>query len=139
MSSFSSGHGDKAVQPGRFKYAANREERRAPGFAELDWSATALRTMAGMQTNLETESLVFERTVASSLIKCGLFPVFSSCSITPTTISSLIPSVSYLLRLDGSGDGGGVSSYAFLPPLFGLKAKETFLVEDEVEDRGRDV
>ena len=88
---------------------------------------------------LATASLMVDKTVANSLIKCGLFPVFSSCWMTPTTISSLIPFVSYLLRLLGSGDGGGVCSYAFLPLLFGLSAKETFLVVDEVvDDRDRD-
>lgn len=59
---------------------------------------------------LDTASLILERTVESSLIKCGLLPVFSSCSITPTTISSLMPSVSTLLSVDARGEGGGVCS-----------------------------
>jgi len=80
-----------------------------------------------------------DRTVASSLIRCGLLPVFSSCSITPVTISSLIPSVSILLWFWAPGEGGGVCSYAFLPLLLGRSAKETALVaEDAVDDRGRD-
>ena len=58
----------------------------------------------------ETASLIFDRTIASSLIKCGLFPVFSNCSITPTTISSLIPSVSTLRSVYAPGEGGGVFS-----------------------------
>lgn len=44
---------------------------------------------------------------ASSLSKCGLLPVFSSCSMTPTTISSLMPSVSIL---KAPPSGGGVAS-----------------------------
>lgn len=59
---------------------------------------------------LDTASLILERTVESSLIKCGLLPVFSSCSITPITISSLMPSVSTLLSVDARGEGGGVCS-----------------------------
>ena len=51
------------------------------------------------------------RTDASSLTSCGLFPVFSNCSITPVTTSSLIPCVSIRTSHDGTGDGGGVSSY----------------------------
>ena len=89
---------------------------------------------------VETASLTVDSTMASSLIKCGRFPVFSSCSITPTTISSLIPSVSTLLRVDGPpGDGGGVCSYAARPLLFGRSAKETFLVMDVVRDRDGEV
>ena len=70
----------------------------------------------------------------SSLIKCGLFPVFSSCSITPTTISSLIPSVSTLLSVDARGEGGGVFSYVTRPLLFGRSAKDTTLAECEVAE-----
>lgn len=82
---------------------------------------------------------MFERTAANSLIRCGLLPVLSSCSMTPTTISSLIPCVSTLLLLECDGEGGGVSSYAALPLLFGLSAKETtFVVDEAVDDRGRD-
>lgn len=83
---------------------------------------------------LDTASLILDRTVASSLIKCGLFPVFSSCSITPTTISSLMPSVSTLLSVDARGDGGGVCSYATRPLLLGRSANDTTLVECEVAD-----
>lgn len=54
---------------------------------------------------------------ASSFTKCGLFSVFCNCTITASTISSLIPSKS-ISRLgaassstSASGDGGGVCSY----------------------------
>lgn len=90
-------------------------------------------------TYLETESLIFDRTAASSLIKCGRFPVFSSCSMTPTTMSSLIPSVSTLLTEVAPGEGGGVFSYAALPLLFGRSAKETtFACDEPIEDRDFD-
>jgi len=87
-------------------------------------------------THLETASLIFDRTVASSFIKCGLFPVFSNCSITPTTISSLIPSVSIFLSVNDRGEGGGVFSYAGLPLLLGRSAKETTFADEF--DRGLD-
>ena len=89
-------------------------------------------------TYLETASLVVERTAASSLIRCGRFPVFFSCSITPITISSLMPSVSILDSFSAPGDGGGVCSYVARPLLLGRSAKETDLFEDEVADLGRD-
>lgn len=55
-------------------------------------------------------------------------------------MSSWMPSVSILLRVDGPpGDGGGVCSYAALPLLFGRSAKETFLVTDVVRDRAGNV
>lgn len=74
----------------------------------------------------------------SSFIRCGRLPVFSSCSITPVTISSLIPSVSILILSVAPGEGGGVCSYAVLPLLLGLStAKETDLVEEDVDNRGR--
>ena len=83
---------------------------------------------------LDTASLVVERTVESSLIKCGLFPVFSSCSITPTTMSSLIPSVLTFLSVEARGDGGGVCSYTARPLLRGRSAKDTALTGFEVAD-----
>ena len=83
---------------------------------------------------LDTASLILDRTVESSLIKCGLFPVFSSCSITPTTISSFMPSVSTLLSGEARGEGGGVCSYATRPLLLGRSAKDTALAELEVAD-----
>lgn len=61
-------------------------------------------------THLRTESLVVDRTVESSLIRCGRLPVFSSCSMTPVTISSLIPLVSIFLQFVAPGEGGGVCS-----------------------------
>lgn len=49
--------------------------------------------------------------MAISLIKCGLLPVFSSCSMTEITTSSLIPSKSiFLCWMTWPGDGGGVCS-----------------------------
>lgn len=58
------------------------------------------------------------RTAESSLTRCGLFPVLSSCCIAPTTMSSLMPSVSILLSSSLAGDGGGDSSIA----LFGFSS-----------------
>ena len=87
-------------------------------------------------TDFNTASFVVDNIAASSFIKCGLLPVFSSCSMTPTTMSSLTLSVSMRLSSAAPGDGGGVCSYAALPLPFGRSAKETVLVEDEaVEDR----
>ena len=121
-------------------YADSRDESSAPGLAEL-WNVSdeAIGSLGKFFAYLETASLIVDRTIASSLIKCGLFPVFSSCSMTPITISSLIPSVSILLRVEGPGEGGGVCSYAALPLLFGRSAKETFLVMDAVRGRGGEV
>lgn len=48
-----------------------------------------------------------------------------------------MPSVSTLVIPKTPGEGGGVLSYAALPLLFGRSAKETFLVDDDVVDRGR--
>ena len=102
------------------------------------------RLFKTMGYNLEdayfaTASLMVDKTVASSFIRCGLLPVFSSCSITPVTMSSLIPFVSILLWPSAPGEGGGVCSYAFLPLLLGRSAKETTLAADEaVDDLGRD-
>ena len=80
---------------------------------------------------------MFDNTEASSLIKCGRLPVFSSCSMTPVTMSSLMLSVSTLLSKGARGEGGGVFSYAALPLLFGRSAKETtFGCDEDVEDRG---
>ena len=55
---------------------------------------------------------------ASSFTRCGLFAVLCNCTITASTISSLMPSKS-ISRLgapssstrSASGDGGGVCSY----------------------------
>ena len=77
---------------------------------------------------------MLDRTVESSLIKCGLFPVCSSCSITPITISSLMPSVSTLPSVEARGEGGGVFSYATRPLLLGRSANDTALVEFEGAD-----
>jgi hypothetical protein len=69
-------------------------------------------------TYLSTMGMVGESTRASSLSRCGRLPVFSSCSITPTTISSSMPCVSILACPDSPpGDGGGVS--ATRPALLG--------------------
>jgi hypothetical protein len=55
---------------------------------------------------------------ASSLSRCGRFPVFSSCSMTPTTMSSSMPWVSTLARSGTPpGEGGGVSTVR--PALLG--------------------
>jgi hypothetical protein len=141
VSSLSSGHGESAVQ-GRLRYADSRDDNNAAGFAELHSNISRLNLTIWMALPyLETESLMFDRTAASSLMRCGLLPVFSSCSITPTTISSEMPSVSTLLiSVAERGEGGGVFSYAALPLLFGLAAKETALagVDVLVDDRDLD-
>ena len=51
--------------------------------------------------------IVVASTDESSLTKCGLLPVFSSCWIAPTTISSLMPSMSILPSPSLGGEGGG--------------------------------
>ena len=61
-------------------------------------------------TYFSTQCRFVASTWASSFTRCGLFPVFSSCCIVPTTISSLIPSTSTLLLPSTAGDGGGESS-----------------------------
>lgn len=58
--------------------------------------------------------------------------------MTPITISSLMPSVSILMLPQAPGEGGGVWSYVALPLLLGRSANETVLVDDVVNDRGRD-
>ena len=54
-------------------------------------------------------------TAASSLSRWGRLPVRSSCSMTATTISSLMPCVSILKPVASLGEGGGVVS-AMRPP-----------------------
>lgn len=65
---------------------------------------------------LSIAGMVVASTDESSLTKCGLLPVFSSCWIAPTTISSLMPSMSILLCPSLSGDGGGDNA----APRFGF-------------------
>ena len=50
-------------------------------------------------------------TVANSLIRCGLLPVFLSCSITAMTMSSLMPSTSIFLTATMS-PGNGIAKPA---------------------------
>ena len=56
--------------------------------------------------------IVVARMAESSLTRCGLLPVLSSCCIAPTTISSLMPSISILLSPSLIGDGGGDNAAA---------------------------
>ena len=84
--------------------------------------------------NLNTPPCVVESTAASSFIRCGRLPVFSSCCITPRTISSLISDVSTLDHPSAPGEGGGVCSYAARPLLLGRSANETDLVCDDAVD-----
>lgn len=89
VNSLSSGQGECTVH-GRLRYADRREDNRAAGFAELRIVISKLHPVdTGSDVPyVETASLMFDKTAASSLMRCGLLPVFSSCSITPTTISS---------------------------------------------------
>jgi len=63
---------------------------------------------------LSTAGTVGDKTAASSLTRCGLFPVLSSCLNAPTTMSSLMPSVSILLSPSRKGEGGGDNSATVL-------------------------
>ena len=142
MSSLASGQGDSAVQQSRRRYAASLDDSRAAGFADLSRGKSICEPDNSSRcTYPSTASLVVERTVESSLIRWGRLPVFSSCSMTPTTMSSLMPSMSILASFIAPGEGGGVCSYAVLPLLLGRSvANETDFVADEaVFDRGRDV
>ena len=74
---------------------------------------------------------------ASSLTKCGRLPVFSNCSITPTTMSSLIPSVSILGATRSAGDGGGVCSMVARRPEGRTDCRFTWVEEvEEAEGSG---
>lgn len=81
---------------------------------ELAVSQVLCRVLA--HAYLSIAGIVVASTDESSLTKCGLLPVLSSCWIAPTTISSLIPSTSILLSPSLSGDGGGDSA----APRFGF-------------------
>jgi hypothetical protein len=85
-----------------------------------------------VDTYLSTIGRMGDRTSASSLSKWGRLPVFSSCSITPTTISSSMPWVSTFADPDSPpGDGGGVSTTR--PELLGLCSSKR-----KAEGRGGD-
>lgn len=72
--------------------------------------------------------MVGDSTRASSFSRWGRLPVFSSCSITPTTISSSMPWVSTLVCPDSPpGEGGGVS--ATRPELFGRESSKRSAIE----------
>lgn len=85
----------------------------------LDWQSCVMLVHVVACSGYSTYCAIFwfvdASTVASSLIKCGLFAVFSSCSMTAITMSSLMPSVSTLRAISTSpGDGGGVCSSLIL-------------------------
>ena len=64
-----------------------------------------------METYLATVAFSAIKTAANSFTRWGRLPVFSSWSMTATTISSLMPSVSIFGATPPSkGDGGGVCS-----------------------------
>jgi len=80
---------------------------------------------------------------ARSRMRCGRFPVFSSCSMTPTTMSSLIPSMSTLRNCGFKpGEGGGVCSTAGLllanvaAGISSSAGEPTFERGDETGERG---
>lgn len=107
ISSFAIGQGDSAVH-GRFIYCVSLDDRSAAGFAEL-LSVSQARPDGLPRAYCAMFWFVVRSTVASSLIRCGLLPVFSSCSMTERTTSSLMPSGSILRYVVTSqGDSGGV-------------------------------
>lgn len=89
-----SGHG-LTVGHVRWRYAVSRDEINADGLADFSTQCSLVASIA-----------------ASSLTRCGLLPVFSICCMVPTTISSLMPSVSILLLPSVTGEGGGDNSVA---------------------------
>jgi len=120
-SSFAIGHGDKAVH-GRFMYWVSREDRRAAGFAELG-TVSRLRVYTSWDTYCARFWFVDKSTVASSLMRWGLLPVFSSCSMTEITTSSLMPSRSiFRYATTSPGDGGGVWAPALVWTGCGFEA-----------------
>jgi hypothetical protein len=123
ISSLASGQGDNAVH-GRFRYRLRRDDSNAAGLAE--WAILAL---------------VEAKIVARSLIRCGRFPVFSSCSITAMTMSSLIPSVStFRPGAPSFGDAGGVYPAAALDTIFAvgwsIEGEPALERGEETGDRG---
>jgi hypothetical protein len=88
----------------------------ADGFADLQYmlAVILLKAFLFMYSYLSMAVIFVARTAASSLTKCGLLPVFSNCWIAPTTISSLIPSMSTLLSPSLIGEGGGDKAVARL-------------------------
>lgn len=89
VNSLSSEQGECTVH-GRLRYADRRDDNRATRFAELRNVVSRLHLVEiGWDVPYaKTASLMFDKTATSSLIRCGLLSVLSSCSITPTTISS---------------------------------------------------
>lgn len=86
--------------------------RSAAGLAELEQVSIG-PNIRNAGTYFAMAWLVESRIVASSLIRCGRFPVLSSCSITEMTTSSLIPSRSiFLYVVTSPGEGGGVCATA---------------------------
>jgi hypothetical protein len=76
------------------------------------------------------------KTWASSLSRCGRLPVFSSCSITATTIVSSMPSVStFVCAACPPGDGGGVCAAARLA-LWGVSSNRRVNGRDGLFDVG---
>ena len=111
----------------RLRYEVRREEMRLAGFADLSEGLVDVldlgmmvvvvevvvmidARMRGCETYFSTAAMLWVRTAANSLTRCGLLPVFSSCRIVPTTTSSLMPSVSILCTEAAPGEGGGVCS-----------------------------
>lgn len=108
---FANGHG-LMVGHARLRYEVRREEMRLAGLADLrEFCQYGVSEKVGScETYFSTAAMLCVRIAASSLTRCGLFPVFSSCRIVPTTTSSLMPSVSILCTEAAPGDGGGVCS-----------------------------
>lgn len=112
------GQGEEAFHD-RLRYVDSREEIMAEGFADLFESFSLLLNVGENNTYCSTILTFCDRMAASSLTKCGLLPVFCSCIMTPSTISSFIPSKSISLgctsssrsSVTASGEGGGVFSY----------------------------
>jgi len=88
----------------------------AEGLADLqnELAVSQIVSTALAHAYLSIAGMFVASIAESSLTKWGLLPVLSSCWIAPTTISSLMPSMSILLSPSLSGDGGGDNAAARL-------------------------
>ena len=89
-------------------------------YISKSWHRLASQCGARRGTHVSTILTFGDSTAASSFTRCGRLPVFCNCMMTPSTISSLMPSRSISFGVTSShsgsspsapGDGGGVCSY----------------------------